>query len=509
MPAISIPVYVGMKQGTDLCPPLSALCVNNCVEIVARHNPFYWTETGSYDLPPKQSLDKYLSLADKASGIFVEFANTSHELAQKTSLVLPPDLLSAENKEWEKQNLHAADIADIIMLVATSSEINSDLYDFLFEHRGILDNKIIITLVVHDETSNFFHYPLNAKCADAANLEKANEDSAKGVYDTIQKPYTSSEMIEMLKAGMTKDTQNLLQGLEALIKKNFKKAKLHNAYFLPTGETPSRQKVIVEDQKIITDVKNWQLQRIYSEIAQLATSVGKGKLPAIAWEYLFRKCEDICFDTLAPICQQLEIDCVSDFARLKILNSLLSIQDKEIVVLLRDYSGQVEVERLKELFCNFRDKALGIIPRSKDHQNKCKEALLEFVRGMAYRRMHGRIKQQYGVEMPSVEQITEEALTVSADKEDAPRFAQHIMEKTSREQIIANWKKMSPLEIEKGTIIKEHNQRTGELRKDILGALEAWITIAELVDCKDKIAFIVQKREEILSFAPEKIFSQK
>ena len=508
-PTISVPIYIGPKQTTDLHSPHSAFCINNNVEIIAKHSPFYWTETGSHVLPGKQPLDQYLKNASGASGIFAEFANTGHEVAQKASLILAPDLLAIRDAECEKQNLNAADIADIVLIVATPSEINSNLYDFLFSHTGILDNKIVLVFIIHDEISNFYHYPLQEKCAEAIDLEKKNEDSAKGAYETISKSYTTPDMAAMLKTGITKDTQTLIQRIEELIKKNYKKANLQHAYFLPTGEIPPQQKPVVEDQKIITDVKNWQLQRIYSEVAQTVTSVGTGKLPAIAWEYLFRKCEDICFDTLTPICQKLEIECVSDYAKLNVLNSLIAVQSKEVNVLLRDYSCNLEEEELKKRFCNLREKALGILPQTKDHQKKCKQAILEFVKSLPYSRLFGRVKQQYGFELPSIEQITEEALNSSMGKDDASHFVKCIVEKTSLDQIIANWKKLSPLEIEKNTILREHNQMTAGLKKDILDALEAWISIADLVHCKDKIAFIVQKREEIRSFSPEKVFSPK
>ena len=47
------------------------------------------------------------------------------------------------------------------------------------------------------------------------------------------------------------------------------------------------------------------------------------------------------------------------------------------------------------------------------------------------------------------------------------------------------------------------------LKKNIVDVLDAWIKIADLVDCKNEIEFVIKKREEILSFSPEKIFSSK
>lgn len=510
-PSISLPIFISRRLGGETSSPNTIFCNNNNVKVLAKNNAFYWTRTHSFDLPAKQSLDKYLEAAKGASGIFVEYTNSNHEIAQKACLLLPPDISSSESDETRKKHvLNAADIADIILLVATPTEINSNLYDFIYTHPGILDNKLVIAFIIHDRISNFYHYPLNKECKEADNLEKTNWDSAKGAYDTIQKPYTSGEMTQMLNAGMTKDTQNLLQNIEMLIKKNFDKTQLHCAFFLPTGETPLGQKdVIVEDQKLISDINNWQLAKIYTEIAQAVSKIHEGNHPGIAWEYLFRKSEDICFDTIAPICQRLEIEMVADYARLNILNQLLAMQKEELSLLLRDYVAQPDEEKLKKLFNEYRAKNLGFLPQSKESLNKTRIAIRDYLKSLPYEQICGRIKQQYDLSLPSIEMIVEGALSVAPKQEDVTKFIRYIKETIAKEQIIVFWQKESPLELERNSIINEHTQKTTQQRQKILSALDAWINISELVDCKNEIAFIVKKRDDVSRFSPETLFPKK
>lgn len=510
-PSISMPIFISQRFNIDTTSPNTIFCINNDVKVLAKNNAFFWTRTHCCNLPAKQTLDKYLEIAKGAAGIFLEYSNPKHEIAQKACLLLPPDISLSENDETrKKQTLNIADIADIILFVATPAEINSNLFDFIYKHQGILDNKIVITIVIHDRISNFYHYPLKKECKEADRLEKTNWDSAKGAYDIFQQPYTSGEMKQMLKAGMTKDIQNLLQNIEILIKSNFDKTQLYCALFLPTSETPPGQKdIIVEDQKLISDINKWQFNRIYDEIVHATLKISEGKHPGIAWEYLFRKCEDICFDTLAPICQRLEIELVLDYARLNVLNHLLSIQKEEITFLLRDYSTQFDEEKLNKLFIDYRTKNFGILPKSKESLNKTRTAIQDYLKTLPYEKICGRIKQQYNYALPSIEIIVEGALSSAPKQEDVTKFIRYIKEAIAKEQIIVCLQRESPLEQERNSIINEHTQKTTQQMQKILTALDAWINISELVDCKNEITFILKKRDEIARFIPENLFLKK
>ena len=142
-----------------------------------------------------QSLDELLSSLNNTSntaGALMEFADSNHTIAQQASIILPPDLLADGNESYrKKQILNAADVANIILLVATPSELNSNCFDFLYSASGVLDGKIVIMFVIHNEISNFFHYPLVQKNEEAANLESEKQQSVEGAYSFIAKSATS------------------------------------------------------------------------------------------------------------------------------------------------------------------------------------------------------------------------------------------------------------------------------------------------------------------------------
>ena len=108
--------------------------------------------------------------------------------------------------------------------------------------------------------------------------------------------------------------------------------------------------------------------------------------------------------------------------------------------------------------------------------------------------------------MPTGEQIIDKALAVANKREDASRFSQYIRENISPIQIVKNWEESSPLASEKRNILSKHHSETSTLKQKIKNVLDEWISISEFVDYRNEISFMVQKREELDSFSPEKLF---
>lgn len=508
-PDISIPIYISNSIRTAESIEKTNFCTNANVNAIAQPGVFYWNNSTSHKSTQKQSLDELLSFlanTKNTTGALMEFADSNHTIAQRSGIILPPDLLLEGNTEYrKKQILNAADVADIILLVATPSELNSTCFDFLYSAPGVLDGKTVIMFVIHNEISNFFHYPLAAKSNEATALESNQQQSAKGAYCTIKATYTSEDMAQMLKEGITKEAKNLVQNIEKLIKTNFSKTKLTNAYFIQTAEKPSSSD-IVEDQKIIADVKSWQYKRIYQEISQEVSNAGEGKTPSVAWEYFFRKSEDVCFDTISPFYQELRSNLVNNYSRLKVIENLLTIQTDDFSVLLRDYTPIVDEKTLTQLFMDMRAKTLGLISHSKDKLQKLQAAIVENIRASAYTKISGRIKQQYKMQLPTPEAIVNAALAKAPDQDNSKQFIENIKFAVSADTIKLLWQENSPLALEKKKIQNESEKAAQELKDGIVDVLNAWIEIADLVDCKNEIEFIIKKREEILSFSPGKLF---
>ena len=508
---IHIPIYISSGQNIKESTEGKGFCWNNNVKSIVQNGSFYWTNSRSQEMSKNQTLDQIMQSPNKAAGIFIEYSNPNHEIAKRAALLIPPDIPANENFSGrQKQILNAIDVADIILLVMSPAEINSGIYDFLYKSE-VINKKPVIIFIVHNEISNFFHYPLSEQCDDAKNAEKRNMESAKCIYDAIQAPYTSDIMSQNLKEGIEKDTQNLLQEIEILVKENFSKTKLKNVYFLPTEEIQSSHK-ITEDQKIINNVKKWQFEKIYSGIVQVSSEVANGETPVIAWEYFFRKCEDICFDTLSPKVQNLKRALTEDYSNLKIIDNLLKVQKDEIKILLRDYSGTIydtQVTQMEKLFCDYQDKKvriLGISLHSNNTLSEIKTGILDIFNRTAYPHVLERIRQQYNFVMPTGEQIIDKALAVANKREDASCFSQYIRENISPIQIVKNWEESSPLASEKRNILSKHHSETSTLKQKIKNVIDEWISISEFVDYRNEISFMVQKREELDSFSPEKLF---
>ena len=155
------------------------------------------------------------------------------------------------------------------------------------------------------------------------------------------------------------------------------------------------------------------------------------------------------------------------------------------------------------------DKKWYQLPKSKDKLLEIKSNIVENIRESAYTKISGRIKQQYNMQLPTPETIVDEALAKAPNLDNSKQFIETIKIAISATRIMQFWQENSPLALEKKKIQNDFEKESQMLKKNIVDVLDAWIEIADLVDCKNEIEFVIKKREEILSFSPEKIFSSK
>lgn len=505
-PSISIPICISFPCNPERNSLVSPLCKSNNISTLRRNGSFYWTKTQSVS-KMFDTLDETLQHVDNdALGVFFEVSNLAEK---RISLILPEDLSMEKNSnEVIKSNLNAADIADIIIIVGTPSEINSKMFDFLYSTTNVIGNKTVIAVVIHKDKTVFCHYPLSTPCNEANEIEKTFTDSIKNSYELINKKSTSVDMIEMLKKGITKDSQNYWVKNEALIVQNYKKAKNIKAFFISTEES-APQKMIKEDNAILDDIIKWQDERIYSEIIMvIVNEVSKKSCPFVVWDYYFRKIEDFCFDLTMVKSEDFESSLAGHYARTKTINHILSIQKKDLLVLLRDYDGHISENELKRLYSEYLEKTSPIrkiVPGNKKAIDDIQNNISIFMEESTYANVCQRIKQQYSLELKPGKEIIRECINSNQDF-DSNTLVKRLEDSISKDTIVKIFEEKAPLVMELKRVQDTINLELSKKRKELLDLFESWIHIAELVDSQNTLCALISKRDYIATFSPEKLF---
>ena len=501
---ITIPTCIGEKcflsstNSTDFCK-------NNNVVPLWQEKTFCWNNTCSYIISDKLDLKAIYSNHSKVDGIFCLYDDSKQGFASNADILLPPDVpTKALTKDIEKNIINMVDIADVVVLICTPDELNSTIFDFIL-NSSTAQNKSIIVLSIHQNISNYYHYILTPKDNNAEKIEADNRTSSESLYNIIYATTTSPATVQTLKDSLINDTQTLIKKLESIICKNFNKTKLEKVFYLPTSERDVTSKII-EDQKVIQDVINWQKQRIYNELTQFMSKVS-GKKPFVAWSYFLRKFEDIYFDRIAPRWLEVYSQTLALHSRCLVIDSQLKEGKRELQTLLRDYyMSPFDEEKLNNLFFRYC-KSKGFfssLVQGKSLSDNLFKQMLGVIQQSNYVSIITRLKQQYNTLFPTCEQILTQALTTSNFQvENYILFMKTIQETMLANNLINFWMKCNPLTQEKNEIINQKLPQINALKQVLIDELAKNIEIATELERTNEISFSIAKQREICDYSPD------
>ncbi|MDD3645102.1 MAG: hypothetical protein PHR19_06195 [Bacteroidales bacterium] len=501
---ITIPTCFGEKcflsstKSTDFCK-------NNNVIPLKQEKNFCWNNTCSYTISEKLDLKAIYSSHSEADGIFCLYDDSKQGFASNADILLPPDVPTKTlSKDIEKNIINMVDIADVVILVGTPDELNSTIFDFILNN-NTARNKSIMVLSVHQDISNYYHYILTPKDNNAEKIEADNRTSSESLYNIIYAPTTSPATVQSLKDSLINDTQTLIQNLESIVCKNYNKIRLEKVFYLPTSEKNVTSKII-EDQKVIQDVINWQRQRIYNELTLFMSKVS-GKTPFVAWSYFLRKFEDIYFDRISPKWLEVYSQTIALHSRCLVIDSQLKEGKKELQTLLRDYyKTSLDEEKLKHLFlqyCKSKGFLNSLVQGKSASENLYKQMLLT-IQQSNYMSIIARLKQQHNALFPTCEQILTQALTASNFKaENCIQFIKSIKEAMLANNLIILWEKYNPLTQEKNDIINQKRPKINALKQILVDELAKNIEIATELERDNEISFTIAKHREISVYSPD------
>ena len=507
--SIKLPTVLGTATCCDLSSTPTEILNDNCVQKLMREANFLWGIKGA----EKKDCQSIEALSESATvdhfGAFRKtVGNAPDAIVKSAHILLAPDCPATENSSSAntvREIKNVVDVSDILLLVGHPQDFMNTTFQFILSDTRYKDHKTIILVVIHDQKSNFFHFPFGDD-KEADQIEKTRSDSASQTYDLLNR-HTSSEVLKQnLRESIVEDSRTLIEEIENLARSKFNKFTVNSVFFFPTDEKESSNS-IKEHVDLVNRVHDVQKERIRKTILDMSksSSVATSNTPYIAWQYFFRKAEDICLDLLVSKILAYKRECVISHAKLQFIEKNIAIQEKELANILRDYTPacpKVARQSLKKYYEDYckadgqfwgRDKAVG----------ETKKQLHNFLAERAeYFPLAKRIKNQLAIELPNCAWILEKALqTANGDFE---KFVQCLENTFSVQSSIVN--NVGPLVTEKSSLINTTQVELDKKKADIINDFNYIIDIATLLERADHVKMLSDKKVELENFNAKGVF---
>ena len=508
---IKYPTVVGSTTNCDLSS-VSELLNDNNVQKLMKDSSFLWGIKGS----EKKDSQNIETLAESAStdhfGFVRKTAGDAQDAIVKTAhiLIAPdcpeiPENPSALNTVREIKNI--VDVSDIVLLVGHPQDFMNTTFQFILSDPRHKDHKTIILVIIHDQKTNFFHFPFGDD-KEADQIEKTKSDSASQTYDLLNRPTSSDALKQNLRESIVEDSRTLIEDIENLAKSRFKKFQVNSVFFFPTDEKESCHP-IKEHAELVNRVHSVQKERIRKTVLDMSKSSSTvvSYTPYIAWQYFFRKAEDVCLDLLTSKILAYKRECVNTYAKLQFFEKNIAIQEKELSNILRDYTPtcpKVARQMLKKYFDDYCNAEKKFWSWGKDKAvEDTKKQLHNFLAERAeYFSIAKRIKNQLAIELPNCAKILDKALQTANG--DFDKFVKSLESSFTIQTSIV--KDQGPLVDEKNTLINKTQVELEKQKSGIINDFNYIIDIAKLLERADHVKMLSDKKTELENFSAKGIF---
>ncbi len=495
---IKIPVILGNEAPLSI-GEAPATCKNNNVVSLKSDDSFWWDKKGRYVTAQNTSLREIQEEFPSACGLFKRLPHVNQGLQQIACLLVAPDITDNPSYELKRSVFHTADVSDILVFVGLPSDFTDGTFDFILDKSHIMADKKIIAVIIHREKSCFFHYPFKG-CKGSEDVEKKSKDGLRDAYNMLRRSSTSDQMKISLKDAIVKDTENLIKKIEEETAPKMPRINVHATYFIPTEECESKLE-IKEDLDLIERVNTNQHVTIYEGIIKLCKIEDSSwvQMPYIAWEYFFRKTEDICSSYLTPHYFQYIKDVSAVYFDNIVLNRLIQDLNAKIEIFLRDYDSEKAFPKglLEEHFESYRQKQTVIAKLT--FNNTSKDTLIENIKKMISVSVFSRISQQFNIDISFIENEILEKLKSNNIFSSFDVFYKTLS--FSQGDVQSYIEKFSPIFVEKERL-DEKRSASQEDKTELLRVLNEWIVIAETVFFRDSVSVLFSEKEKIKTFVP-------